>query len=110
MKSLNNYLFGLVIATFCSMPGWAADKEPTSVAAAQQRELIYCAGYMTHEEREAFRTRVRAARTPEEKAAVRQAHQEEMRARLTERGIDPVECEPQFQRERLRLRQRGGKP
>ena len=110
MVSLSNALFSLVFAILCSLPAWAADKEPVATTANQQREIIYCADYMTHEEREAYRAQMRAARTPDEKAAVRQAHQNEMRARLNKRGIDPVECEPQYQRERLRLRQRGGKP
>jgi hypothetical protein len=59
---------------------------------------------MTHEEREAYRAGMRAARTPQERAELRQAHQEEMRARARERGMDAMECEPQ------RLRLRGGKP
>jgi hypothetical protein len=37
------------------MPAWAADKEQVASPEAQQRELIYCADLMTHEEREAYR-------------------------------------------------------
>lgn len=110
MNKLYNTLFGLAFVLLGSLPALAADKETVATTANQQREIIYCADYMTHEEREAYRAQMRAARTPDEKAAVRQAHQNEMRARLNKRGIDPVECEPQYQRERLRLRQRGGKP
>ncbi|BAN35960.1 hypothetical protein SCD_n02151 [Sulfuricella denitrificans skB26] len=71
--------------------------------AAEQRELIYCADKMTHEEREAYRASMRAARTPEEKAALRQAHQQEMQARARQSGGDAEQCIP------LRLRQRGGR-
>lgn len=76
--------------------------EPSRVAG--QRELIYCADKMTHEEREAYRARMRAARTPEEKAALRQAHQQEMQARVQLSGGDAEQCLPL----RLRERQRGG--
>ena len=110
MARLYNILFGLAFAFLCSVPAWAADKENVLTPANQQRELIYCADYMTHEERETYRAQMRAARTPEEKAAVRQAHQKVMQARLNEKGIDAIECEPQYQRERLRLRYRGGTP
>lgn len=108
MVKLYNTFFGMVFTFLCSLPLWAADKEQGSSPANPQRELIYCADYMTHEEREAYRAEMRAARTPEEKTAVRQAHKEEVRARLREQGIDAVECEPLYQRERLRLRLRGG--
>jgi hypothetical protein len=100
-------MLGMILASLCSLPVLAADREQVSSPNAQQRELIYCADLMTHEEREAYRAQMRAARTPEEKAALRQAHQEAMRARARERGIDPMECEPQRVRERLRIR--GGK-
>lgn len=72
-------------------------------AEAGKRELIYCADKMTHEERDAYRARMSAARTQAEKAALRQAHQEEMQARVHSSGGDVEQCLP------LRLRQRGGK-
>ena len=71
--------------------------------AAEQRELIYCADKMTHEEREAYRASMRAARTPAEKAVLRQAHQQEMQARARQGGGDAEQCIP------LRQRQRGGR-
>jgi len=77
----------------------SAGEQPQAV---EQRELIYCADQMTHEEREAYRTHMRAARTPEEKTAYRQAHQQEMQLRVRQRGLDVTQCEP------LRQRQRGG--
>ena len=109
MNRLFRSLFGMVFAILCSLPAWAADKEQVASPEAQQRELIYCADLMTHEEREAYRASMRTARTQEEKAAVRRAHHEAMQARARERGIDPIECEPQHQRERIRMRLRGGK-
>lgn len=70
--------------------------------APEQRELIYCADRMTHEEREAYRAKMRAARTMEEKEALRQAHRQEMQSRAQQRG-GGVQCEP------VRLRLRGGR-
>jgi hypothetical protein len=68
----------------------------------EPRELIYCADQMTHEEREAYRAKMRAARTAEEKEAVRQAHRQEMQSRVQQRG-GGAQCEP------VRLRLRGGR-
>ena len=108
MNRLFSALFVIAVVTLCSLPALAAENAQVSSPDDQQRELIFCADYMTHEEREAYRAEMRAARTPEEKAAVRQAHQDEMQARLREQGVDAIECEPLHQRERLRLRLRGG--
>lgn len=80
---------------------WAAPVHSASGQPPEQRELIYCADQMTHEEREAYRVRMRAARTPEEKAALRQSHQRDMQSRASGRGLDASACEPP----RLRLRQ-----
>ena len=65
------------------------------------RELIYCADLMTHEEREAYRAKMRATSTELEKAALRESHQREMQARAVARGNAAL-CEP------VRLRWRGG--
>jgi uncharacterized membrane protein len=56
---------------------------------AEPRELIYCADRMSHEEREAYRAKIRAARTPEERRALREAHQAEMQARAAAQGGAP---------------------
>lgn len=66
------------------------------------RALIYCADLMTHEEREAYRTKIRTARTEQEKAALRDTHQRDMQARAVARGNAAL-CEPE------RLRWRGGR-
>jgi hypothetical protein len=99
-------MLGLAVTALGALP--AAAQQPGPVPAAEPRELIYCADLMTPEEREAYRTSMRAARTPQERAAVRQAHRDRMHARARERGLDVMQCEPQHQRQRLRLR--GGAP
>jgi len=104
MQKITKVFWGILAITLfvVSAPVRAQSAgEPSQ--AAEQRELIYCADKMTHEEREAYRARMRAARTPEEKAALRQAHQQEMRARARQSGGDAEQCLP------LRQRQRGGR-
>ena len=104
MKKLFRAILLLFLATLFSVSTSADETEKTSPPAQPPRELIYCADLMTHEEREAYRASMRAAQTPQERAELRQAHQDAMRARARERGLDDVACEP------LRLRQHGGKP
>ena len=58
----------------------------------EPRELIYCADRMTHEEREAYRAKMRAARTLEERQALRAAHRAEMQGRAA--GQQGVTCDP----------------
>ncbi|MCX8017200.1 MAG: hypothetical protein N2690_04790 [Rhodocyclaceae bacterium] len=58
--------------------------------AAEKRELIYCADLMSHEEREAYRARMRSARSPDEKARLRAEHRVQMEARAAERGVPCV--------------------
>ena len=110
MKKPYSAIFVLVFAILCGWPASAEDTKSSTSPTAQKRELIYCADLMTHEEREAYRASMRAARTPQERATLRQVHQNEMQARARERGLDPMECEPLRQRERLRLRLHGDRP
>lgn len=58
----------------------------------EKRELIYCADRMTHEEREAYRAKMRAVRTLEERQAIRAAHRAEMQARAASQKDET--CEP----------------
>jgi hypothetical protein len=58
----------------------------------EPRELIYCADRMTPEEREAYRAKMRAARTLEERQAIRTAHRAEMQARAA--GQPGATCDP----------------
>ena len=110
MNKLFSAMFALAIAVLFSLPALATDTEQTPSSTDQKRELIYCADFMTHEERVAYRARMRAAKTPEQRAEVRMAHKEDMQTRARERGLDPIECVPLRQRERLRLRLHGDKP
>jgi hypothetical protein len=57
-----------------------------------QYELIYCADRMTPVEREAYRGKMRAAKTVEEKDKIRADHQTEMQARAASQG-DAGKCE-----------------
>jgi hypothetical protein len=99
-------ILGLAVAACWLLP--AAAQPPGPAPAAEPRELIYCADLMTPEEREAYRVSMRAARGPQERAALRQTHRDRMHARARESGVDVLQCEPQHQRQRLRLR--GGAP
>lgn len=65
----------------------AADAPAVSGA----HELIYCAHRMTHEEREAYRAKMRAARSSTEKDAIRAAHRAEQDARAAARN-EAGEC------------------
>lgn len=105
MQKRTEVFWGILAITLCAVSAPVLAQSPGETSqAAGQRELIYCADKMTHEEREAYRARMRAARTPEEKAALRQAHQQEMQARVRQGGGDAEQCLPLRQRQR----QRGG--
>lgn len=58
-----------------------------------QRELIYCADLMSHEEREVYRAKMQATRSAAEKETLRTAHRRDMqeRARAARRE---GQCEP----------------
>jgi hypothetical protein len=104
MKKLSAALCGMVmtVLSMLSAPAQAQSNGEQSAGAAEPRELIYCADLMTHDERETYRARMRAARTPQDKAALRQAHRQDMQARARERGVDTLQCEPLQQRQRRR--------
>ncbi len=61
----------------------------------EPRELIFCAELMTPQEREAYRVRMRAARSWEERETLRAAHRWELHQRALAQG---VVCEPWRQR------------
>lgn len=77
-----------------ALPAFA--QPPTTPANPVQRELIYCADQISHEEREAHRAKMQAARTPEAKEAVRTAHRREMQERARAAGREG-QCEPRGQ-------------
>lgn len=98
-KPLGTTICAVLAAALWMAPAHAQNPPP----APEPRELIYCADQMTHEEREAYRSKMRAARTAEEKEALRQAHRQEMQGRVQQRG-GGAQCEPV----RLRLREGRG--
>lgn len=101
MQKRTEVFWGILALTLCvvSAPIHAQSAgEPSQ--AVEQRELIYCADKMTHEEREAYRASMRAARTHADKAALRQAHQQQMQARARQIGGDAEQCIPPRQRQR----------
>lgn len=61
----------------------------------EPRELIFCAELMSPQEREAYRVRMRAARSWEERDVLRADHRHELHLRAQQRG---VVCEPWRQR------------
>ncbi len=69
---------------------------PTTPANPVERELIYCADLISHEEREAYRAKMQAARTLEAKEALRAAHRREMQERARAAGREG-QCEPRGQ-------------
>lgn len=103
-KSIIGTIRALLGATLCAFSAAALSQNPPELpqGAVERRELIYCADQMTHEEREAYRAKMRAARTEEEKVALRQAHRQEMQTRARQGG-GAAQCEP------VRLRLRGGR-
>jgi hypothetical protein len=105
MQKRTEVMWGVLAITLFafSAPVRAQSEGEPPQNVVEKRELIYCADMMTHDEREAYRARMRAARTPEEKAVLRQSHQQEMQARARQRGGDVEQCLP------LRQRQRGGR-
>lgn len=53
----------------------------------QERQQIYGSQLMTREERAAFRARMRAAKTQEERDKIRAEHHEQMKSRAKEKGV-----------------------
>jgi len=102
MNKLTAVVCGLAIVALWALPARAQDADQAPATAAEPRELIYCADLMTPAEREAYRARMRTARSPQERAALRQAHRDDMQARARARGLDAIQCEPLRQRQRLR--------
>jgi hypothetical protein len=94
MKKLTAVVCGLAMAALWALPARAQNADQAPTPAAEPRELIYCADLMTPAEREAYRARMRTARSPQERAALRQAHRDDMQARARARGVDTLQCEP----------------
>ena len=82
----------LTMMMLSSLAGIVTAQQPG--APVEKRELIYCADQMTHEEREAYRAKMQAARTLDEKSKIRANHQTAMQARAAIQGR-AGECQPQ---------------
>ncbi|MHB1140498.1 MAG: hypothetical protein ACYC1T_01905 [Sulfuricaulis sp.] len=102
MNKLTAVVCGLAMVALWTLPARAQGTDQAPATAAEPRELIYCADLMTPAEREAYRARMRATRSPPERAALRQSHRDDMQARARARGLDVMQCEPLRQRQRLR--------
>lgn len=79
-------------SSFLLLPGpaAAADQERSQQRAAaetQEQEQIYGSQLMTEQERAEYRTKMRAAKTVEEREQIRKEHHERMKARAAERGM-----------------------
>jgi hypothetical protein len=90
MKQRNIHLLLLALTAAAAQ---AVAQPVTAPANPVQRELIYCADRMSHEEREAYRAKMQAARTPEAKEALRTAHRSERQERARTAGREG-QCEP----------------
>lgn len=82
----------MALMVLSSLAGVVTAQQPP----AEKRELIYCADLMTHEEREAYRAKMQAAPTYDEKRKIRAEHQTAMHARAVSQGRSG-ECVPQGQ-------------
>ncbi|OGI48054.1 MAG: hypothetical protein A2151_05200 [Candidatus Muproteobacteria bacterium RBG_16_65_34] len=81
-------------------PAWAWDINPPQGAQAQaqqtepEQDRIYGRQMMTSEEITEYRNTMRAAKTAEERAKIRNEHHEKMVARAKERGVTLPEEPP----------------
>lgn len=83
----------LLPLTMLAMSWQAIARPATAPANPVQRELIYCADQMSHEERAAYRAKMQATRSAAEKEALRTAHRREMQERARAAGREG-QCEP----------------
>ena len=67
---------------------WAADQERVQEQVQTQSQArIYGSQLMTPQERTEYRSRMRAAKTAEERERIRNEHHEQMKVRARERGV-----------------------
>jgi hypothetical protein len=92
-------LAGMILAT-----GLALAADPTATQnrmqlqeqlQLQEQEQIYGSQLMTTEERDAFRARMRAATTAEERERIRSEHHEQMKERAKAQGMTLPDTPPQ---------------
>lgn len=61
---------------------------------ARQQEQIYGSQLMTQQERTAYRAKMRAAKTQEERERIRAEHHEQMKMRAKEKGVTLPDMPP----------------
>jgi hypothetical protein len=84
-------LFILVIFLFLfTGSALAADQEPAQER-VQKQEQIYGSQLMTQQERAEYRTKMRSAKTAEEREQIRKEHHERMKERAAEHGVTLTE-------------------
>ncbi|MHB0985771.1 MAG: hypothetical protein ACYC05_09300 [Sulfuricella sp.] len=76
-------------AVFGEEPGQTQKQVQT-----RQQEQIYGSQLMTPEERTAYRARMRAAKTQEEREKIRAEHHEQMKVRAKEKGVTLPDMPP----------------
>src|SRR5690554_2558630 len=100
MKDLamkKNTLLASALASALLLPsGFAMAAEQTSTKESvqkqlQEKEQVYGSQLMTQEERAKHQAKMKAAKTAEERQAIRKEHHQQMEARAKERGITLAE-------------------
>jgi hypothetical protein len=86
-------MLGLCLSMF-SFSTVAADPATTREQQQLRDQDIYGYQLMTPEERNEYRTKMRAAKTAEEREQIRREHHEQMVARAKERGVTLPETPP----------------
>jgi hypothetical protein len=100
MHSMNRTIHTLLIAITAAAMGigaagvsQSAEQQPAPPA-AKKTPAIYGSQLMTQQERNEYSARMRAAKTPEEREALRAEHHNAMQARAKERGVTLPEQPP----------------
>lgn len=83
----------LLLLALTAAAAQAVAQPAAAPASPVQRELIYCADQMSHEERAAYRAKMQATRSAAEKEALRTAHRREMQERARAAGREG-QCQP----------------
>ncbi|TAM48420.1 MAG: hypothetical protein EPN55_00230 [Gammaproteobacteria bacterium] len=90
---MKRYLYGILIGLLVpAVAALAAEEQKPAPAKKQEQvkkkeEVIYGRQMMTREEINEYRTKMRAAKTVEEREQIRKEHHEKMKARAKERGV-----------------------
>ncbi|MBW2576150.1 MAG: hypothetical protein JRC56_01790 [Deltaproteobacteria bacterium] len=89
MKRRMLVLFALVsVLSLSTVSASAADQERAQERVQkQEQEQIYGSQLMTQQERAEYHTKIRAAKTAEEREQIRNEHHARMKARTVERGL-----------------------